>query len=275
MSEAKPTEESHEIGAAEARQMVDGSVMPELTTDEKTARIRELITANFGGQSPDVFIMHTGGIAENPRGPMGYRSTSYSDVSEHGIATGGRTRIIAGAEIAKALPNLKIITNSINRFDPEVPSMAVVNKEELVRRGIDPDRITREEDSFSTVTQLTEMIRLAVANNWAKIASLTNEYHHPRVQAMYERLDSIIDDAQFQKTLAKFKKQGTKVVFIDAEPVMRLIDPHFVTYLNEVAKTPQFKHTLETEAKGLADLKAGHYRVVLKPEAPRVKDGEA
>lgn len=255
MSETKPTEESREIGATEARQMVDGLAQPELTAEATIARIRELITANFDGQLPDVFIMNTGGIAENPRGPMGYKSTTYSQVSEHGIATGGRTRIIAGTEIAKALPSLKIVTNSVNRFDPEVPSMARVNKEELVRRGIDPDRITLEEDSFSTVTQLTEMVRLAVANNWTRIASLTNGYHHPRIQAMYERLNTIVDDAQFQKTLAKFKKQGTKVAFIDAESVMRLIDPHFITYLSEVSKTPQFRRTLETEAKGLADLK--------------------
>ncbi len=242
-----------------------------LSEPDKLAAIREIVARDFDGLEPDVFFSYSGGTGPIGRGGE-YRSLSYSSLSEHGIATGGRTRVIATAEIAKALPNVPIITTSFNRFNPEEPTMASVLKGELIKRGVSRERIEEEAKSFSTVTQLTEMVKLAVERGWKRVAVMTNEYHHPRMQGMYERLDSIIDDADFQKTLAKFKEQGTKVAFVDAEPVMRLIDPHFVTYLSKVARTPQFQKTLETEAKGMADLKAGKYQVVLKPEAPRLKE---
>ncbi len=252
-------------GSTEAPENVE----TELSAEAKTAKIKDLVTAGFGGQVPDVFFANTGGIAESNRGPMGYRSSNYSQLSEHGMVTGGRTRIIAGAEIAKALPEIPIVTNSFNRFDPEVPSMASVNKEEFVRRGIDSERIILEEGSFSTITQLTEMVKLAVDNGWLKIVAMTNRYHLPRMTEMYARLDQIVDDAEFQETLAKFKNQGSRVEFVCAEDIMRLMGGHFVTYLEAVEKMPEYAITLEAEAQGLEDLKAGKYRVVLKPERSR------
>lgn len=258
-----------EVEAEASRRLIGESGERELSQEEKFAKIRDLVTAKFSGQMPDVFFMHTGGIDKNERGPMGYRSTVYSQLSEHGIATGGRTRIIAGAEIAKAVPELKIVTNSFNRFDPEMPSMATVNKEELVRRGIDPDRISLEENSFSTVTQLVEMVNEAVKNKWLKVVAMTNTYHLPRMSAMYEHLEEIINDAQFQETLKKFRQQGVQVEFVCAEDVLRIMGGHFIPYLEAVENMPEFARTKETEAQGLADLKAGKYRVVLKPEKPR------
>lgn len=243
--------------------------LPELSEVDKLTAIRGLVTSGFEGhEQPDVFFSFSGGVGPSPR-PEAYRSLPYSSVSEHGIATGGRTRVIATAEIAKAFPELPIITNSYNRFDPKEPTMASIIKQELIQRGVDEGRIEEETNSFSTVTQLTEMIKLSVKEGWKRVAVMTNEYHQPRVQAMLDRLDTIIDDAEFQKTLAAFREQGTEVVLVNAEPVMRITDPHFAAYLERVEQTPQYQHTLATEAQGLKDLEAGRYRVTLTPENPR------
>lgn len=245
---------------------------PELTgTDrlaEPSAQIRNLITDRFDGQLPDVVFSHAGGMYFSEGRDM-HRMTSYSQLTEHGQATGGRLRVIATAEIAEAIPETKIIANSFNRFDPEEPTIASVIKSELVKRGVDPSRIETEESSFSTVTQLVEMVKLAVQNKWQRIVSITNEFHVPRTTTMFEMLDSIVDDAEFQETLTAFKEQGTEVQFITSEEVLRLVDARFTSYFEKVAQSEQYAHTVASEAKGLEDLKAGRYRIALTPENPR------
>lgn len=150
--------------------------------------------------------------------------------------------------------------------------MASVIKKELVKRGVKEERIIEETNSFSKITQITEMIKLSVANGWERIAMMTNEYHLTRIQTIFEQIGTIVEDSEFQEILAMFNRQGSRVAFICTEPIMRIANPLYAVYLSRVEETPQFQHTLATEAKGLEDLKAGRYKVVLQPEKPRFKN---
>lgn len=235
---------------------------------EKLASIRTVLREEFNGENPDALFVFSGGIRQVP-GTDRYRTFGYSALSEHGIATGSRTRVIAAAKIAEAMPELLLVTNSFNRFDPHEPTMARVIRDELVRRDVNPGRIELEESSFSTITQLMEMIKMATANSWGKVSILINEYHLPRTREMYERLDSIVDDDEFQADFQEFRSRGGQVVFVSAETIMRLASKHYKKYLEAVEKTPAFAATLASEQQGLKDLRAGRYRVLLKPEQPR------
>ena len=255
-------------GPADADVALQQGASDELSPEGRLARIRSAVTEVFGGEVPDVVFAHSGGMYFNERRGT-HQTTSYSQLTEHGLATGGRLRVIATAAIADAIPEVGIVTNSFNRFDPEEPTMASIVEGELTHRGVNPERIQREESSFSTITQLVEMVRLAVENKWERIAAMTNEFHFPRMIEMFERLDSIIDDDAFQQTLREFKQQGTQVGFITAESILRLVDSKYGNYIDQVARSPQYAHTVAAEAKGLEDLRAGRYRVVLTPEKPR------
>jgi len=241
----------------------------DLTPEEKAARIQDLVTAHFDGETPDALFALAGGIIASPNRANGWRTFGWSHTSEHGIATASRTRVIATAEIAEAVPNMLIVTDSYNRFDPDEPTMASVVKNELIHRGVDEDRVLMEEDSFSTFTELTEMIKMALDKGWTKVLILSNEYHLPRISEMYARLNEIVDDAEFQELLQTFKDGGGKVEFTSAEPVMRVSSPWYDRYLDAAERSPQYVKTLEGEAQGLADLRAGKYRVRLNPEKPR------
>lgn len=239
-----------------------------LSPEEKLTAIRTVLTEGFGGEAPDVIFAHSGGMYYREERGV-HRTTSYSQLTEHGQATGGRLRVIATAKIAEAVPEAQIVTNSFNRFDPDEPSMASIVKGELTDRGVDPQRIEMEEQSFTTITQMVEMVKLAVEKNWTKVVAMTNEFHYPRMTAMFERLDTIIDDDEFQKTLTAFKERGVQVKFIPAEQILRLIDPHFTAYIERVVQSEAYAKTVAAEAQGLEDLLAGKYRVVLNPEKPR------
>lgn len=172
-------------------------------------------------------------------------------------------------KIAQLFPEATVVANSFNRFNPEEPTMASVAKKELLQRNIPEDQIMLEEQSFSTITQYTEMIKLAVEHDWKNLTVVINEYYVPRATALYDHLDTIVEDDTFQDTLAEFKDNDGKVSFIVSDEVMGHMDPRYTKYLDEVKKTDAYATTVASEARGLNDLLAGKYRVVLTPEKPR------
>jgi len=233
----------------------------------KQAQIREFVTADFNGEEPDALFPLSGSITQRESGK--WTTLNGSDVSEHGLVTVGRARVVAVTELADIFPEAPIVANSYNRFDPHEPTMASIVKSELIQRKVDPNRIILEEDSFSTITQFTEMIKMAVQKNWHKITVLTNEYNLPRATMQFDNLDSIVKDAEFQGILQVFKEHDGIVSIIDADTIMRIMSDHFAHYLDDVSQTEPYQETVRKEKQGIEDLKKGEYRVVLDPEKPR------
>lgn len=248
----------------------------ETATADKAARILALVENGLDG-APDAVFSFSGGIKKDDKTKTGFRTLAYSDLSEHGLVTGSRSRVIATAQIAKVLPGVPIVTNSYNRFDKTEPTMASVVENELVNRGVDPENILREERSFSTITQLIEMVRDSNQHEWNKLAVVGNEWHFPRMEAMFNNLETIVnyadpqEDADFKSELAKFRGREVKVNFVASEAVMRIASEHLATYLDAAEQTEGFHKSMAAEAKGLADLQAGRYKVTLQPEVARDK----
>ncbi|HEY0965728.1 MAG TPA: YdcF family protein [Candidatus Saccharimonadales bacterium] len=242
------------------------SAETELVPSEDAA-IRELVTQDFNGLPPEVIFPLSGSIIQRRDGR--WDTLSGSDVSEHGITTVGKVRTIAGAKIAHLFPDLPVVANSYNRFDPDEPTMASVHRDELIRKGVNPERIILEEESFSTITQYVEMIKMAVERGWTRVSVIINGYYEPRATALYEHLDSIVENAEFQQTLQQFKRMNGEVSFVVGDDIMKLMNKHYEAYFDELERTPAYQKTVTMEKKGLEDLLAGKYRVVLEPERPR------
>ncbi len=237
---------------------------------EKSLRehaIRERVLADFDGEAPDAIFPLSGSIIQRKDGR--YESVGSSDLSEHGLVTIGRARVIAGAEIAKLFPESAIVANSYNRFNPDEPTMASVVQDELRRRGIPEEQIILEEESFSTITQYVEMVKLAVEKKWTKLTILINEYYTPRATALFEHLDTIVQDDEFQRTLQEFKDMGAEVAFIESDEILGMMSERFTRHLDAVKQTPAYQETVAKEAQGLKDLLAGKYKFSPIPEKPR------
>lgn len=256
--------------------------------------ISSMFTHQFDGEAPDVLLPFSGSITDRRPGSRterspnhllrphtkGYRSLAYSDLSEHGMVTGGRTRVIAGAEVAKIFPEIPVVTDSFNRFDSNEPTMASVITHELGKRGVNPDRIIQQTKSFSTITQLVETVRLAQELDLKRLAIITNDYHLPRVGAMWERLNTIeIKDPdgsvdtdrtdEFRERVDAFSKAERRVAFVGAESIMRVMHPRYGEYIERVQASDEYQKTVADEARGVRDLQVGTYRLVFTPENPR------
>jgi len=229
--------------------------------------IKERVVHDFEGVPPEVIFPLSGSITQRRDGR--WDTLSGSDVSEHGVITVGKARSIAGAKIAKLFPDAAVVANSYNRFDPNEPTMASVSKAELIRKGVDEERIILEERSFSTITQYTEMIKEAVDHGWSRITVVINDYYVPRATALYEHLGTIVENDEFQQTLKQFHAMNGTVSFVVAEEILGLVNERYTRYFDAVKQTDAYKKSILMEAKGLQDLLDGKYHVVLEPEKPR------
>lgn len=274
---------TQELAVVPAPEEVTTELQEETEQEAKNRLIRQEATGPLDRHTPDVIFLFSGGMTRdngtNRTTENLHRATNYTDLTEHGLVTGGRTRVIATAAIARVIPDIPIVTDSYNRFDPTEPTMASVMGQELINRGVDGNRIIHETDSFSTVTQLIEMVNMANEHGWNDIDVIGTAWHFPRVSAMFENLETIVNyedpakEAAFKAALATFRERGVRVGFVSSENVMRIISPHYANYLDAAEASAPFQQTLAAETQGLADLQAGKYRIVLKAEQPRTTTG--
>jgi hypothetical protein len=255
---------------------------------DRSTAINYLLTADFNGQVPDVIVPLAGAIkplkkevkysSPNDEPALAWSNLSFEDFGDQGLVTGGKARMLAAVEAAKLFPETTIVANSYNRFNADEPTMAAVSRQELLRRGVPDSQIMLEEESFSTFTELTELMKLAVQNNWTKVSIITSDYHIPRTAEMMNQLTSLdkiapaehIQEAdEAMEALSTFNKRGGRVAFIAAEDILRLVSHRYGEYLDNVKQTSSYNDTLESEARGLAHLKSGNYHAPLRAEVNR------
>lgn len=219
----------------------------------------------IGGQ-PQILYVESGGIkptniprTNRPRTNKPYETTSYSDETASGTL-GGKARVIAAAEIARVFPDIQIVTSSKDDINSE--THAKVMADELINQyGVNKDRITLEENSVSTQTELIEMVKMAIKNNWQSVAVLTNDYHLARNLEMFVNLDKLADpkDEEFKTAWEKFQAD-VSCVFIGAETILPLRSPRYETLIEKVEETESYKRRLEFEAKGVQALEEKTYK---------------
>lgn len=190
--------------------------------------------------SPDVIVIITGGTICNADGE--YRSTSYNDGDAFGTL-GGYVRVEAGAILASEYPKAKLVTTGRGGAGKGKPvTHAAVMERELLELGVAPERILREEVSTTTMDGLIQACDLAQKHHWKSIIFVTNEFHLPRVQAMWNTLDTSIE-----------------AHFISAEDVIVRVRPEFSKTFEDIKATSAYKKRLESEARGIEALRLGTY----------------
>lgn len=228
-------------------------------------KIHQILTeGSVNNQLPESVFILSGGIKpesvarDNPEDD-GYRSLAYSDTDGGGLISGGKARVIAGAEIAKHFPEITIVTTSVEKSGDL--SHASVMKEELMHRGVEEERILMEEQSTNTVSELTEMLLLAIENGWKKIGLVTSEYHIPRVSRMLELLEPISRDvsSEFANALRKYQDGELEVVMIPAESVLESVSSKYKLLFDQVRNSKEYNLRQAAEAQGITDLNNGSY----------------
>lgn len=228
---------------------------------------KEQFEALFNGE-PDVMFVLSGNIV--PRivkgQERGYKSPSYGGTDIHGLVNGAKARVIACAEASFYFPEAKIVTTSYTRGKTStMPTDAWVMMRELVKLGVDIERIILENNSDNGITELKEMVKLVAINSWQKVAIITSDYHVPRICEMWRRIETFMkpedrDILEMELALGFMKAKQVEVNFVAAESIL-VLRSHFYYFLLEIVReTDGYQKRLEAEARGLKDILEGRYR---------------
>lgn len=215
------------------------------------------------GGNPDVLFILARGVVEN-EATGEFKSLGYGDTDSHGMMGGGKARSIAAAELHHFFPDSSVVANSLIQQMPA--SMARVTAQELKKRGVDQEKMIIQENSYSTFTELIELIRLIVQNNWHNAVVIANEFHIQRAQAMLIHINDLHDPngysekPEVREALRKFKEtQSVHIAFVSAEEVLLAANPHYKKVIDAARKLPAWKETVEKERVATIQVQEGEY----------------
>jgi hypothetical protein len=219
-------------------------------------------------KNPDAIILLSGGTVsykDEKTGEVKYRSTSYDEGDAFGVL-GNIGRLEAVAYLAKEYPNALVVTTT--KRNPGEPTHAFINKEELVELGVKRERIILEENSINSFTEIAEIFKLIIKNNWKKLALVTSDYHTERVQAMIDFFDNyLLDDKEAHEAHKELKSKNIILEVISAEKIIMKHKPEFEKELEEIKNKASFKLRQQSEAKGTEMIKNGTYgKTETRPE---------
>jgi hypothetical protein len=214
---------------------------------------------------PEAISILSGGIAKRDRGGENIRYTSgaYKDPDVAGLLSGGKARVIAAAEITHFYPQATVITNS--KVYENAPSDARIMEQELERYGVPSTRILLQENSYSTFTELIELVKYVAENGWHHVAVVTNEFQIPRAQEFLRQIDTLRDpygaseDPVFRAAIPAYHALKPKIVFVPAEAVLPLRDEHYQGVIDRAKASPEWEERVKREVSGLQKLQAGTY----------------
>lgn len=139
----------------------------------------------FNGHEPDIIICTSGGIQKNQEGTW---VPAYDQESD-----GGCLRTQAVASLASYFPNVPIVTSS-GSVDYCEEKVADIYSKDLVRKGVDPQRILQMEkdrpSTFTEVISLCDLLSREDLKNVEEVMICTNTFHIPRFLAF---LDVVIN----------------------------------------------------------------------------------
>lgn len=113
-----------------------------------------------------------------------WRTSGVDDPGDHAGATFDSFRILAGATLARRHPDALLILSG--GAQPGAESCASVARRELIELGLNENRMILEERSHSVHQQLYEIGTIAKTRRLRHLLLVTNEWHHPRLQAVIE-----------------------------------------------------------------------------------------
>ncbi len=178
------------------------------------------------------------------------------------LISGGRARTVAGAELHKYFPDADIVTNSWLK-DKSPVSIAWTMAQELTRSGVNEEKIELQENSYSTYTELVEMMKLAMDKGWKNIAVVLNEFQIERATEMLCHIARLRDPKGYwqdaEKIISAFQASGTQVHFVSAEDVLIHTSPRHKKIVEEAKALPGWKQTLDIEREAARQVRDDEY----------------
>lgn len=212
---------------------------------------------------PDAFFLLSGSVVAKRGHEGAFKSTSYSDVDEHGGIAAGKARVLAMVELSQYFPTVSIVTSS--KTHDYLPSHAKIYAEELLQKGVPEVLIEQQDHSYSSFTELIELIKLMKRKNFQHVVCITSEIQIGRVEAMLRHMETLQDpdnrskEPEFVEALHDFRQKQGKITFVTAEAVLPLRDPRFAKILEQVRKTPSWIKKMELEQKAVDQINQGLY----------------
>lgn len=160
-------------------------------------------------------------------------------------------RVLAGYYLYKNLSKNHKTTliasggNGIYRNMPNVPPVAEVMKQELIRLGLKSGEIIKEPKTLSTYHELVWVKKLLRKNK--KIIIISNAYHLPRIEA-------------FINCLPALKELKRTVKLIAAEKIVTKYNKELGLKISKILKSKQVAQIITEEKKGIKALRSGHYK---------------
>ncbi len=224
---------------------------------------RETFESLCGGVPDAIFIL-AHDVDKNPI-TGNARSGSYAHIDPIGRIGGAKARSIAGAELHRYFPGATLITNSWSTYTGEYVSHARIAADELKERGVPASDIIVQENSYSTFTELLELIRLVVEHNWRHVVVIANEFQIPRAQAMIERIGGLHDPkGESQKPavrghIEKFLQMPADITFVSAEDLLSEKDARFKKVIDAAKQRPEWEATMKRDLEGAKQVRDGEY----------------
>ena len=167
-------------------------------------------------------------------------------------ATNDRWRVIAAKLLYQANPDFFLIPSGgrgqLKGIMPEGLTIARVIKDELVALGVPERAIWEEDKTGTTYRQLKVLIDLVKEKKLGRVLILSNRWHTPRVRAM-------IDHAPGLEAL-----RSMSIEVISAEDIMLKYEPEkWQKKINDFYSDPDLTKRMESEQKGISQIKAGTY----------------
>lgn len=235
-----------------------------ITEEEKRAKLESLCE----GEPNALYLLS--GISEvtNPgTGEKKYKPGSWADVDWNGYMTGGKARALAVAELAEHFPEATVAVNSntFNIRNAEAPTDAEVMADYLERKGVDPDRMVKQDRSTTTFTELIELVKYIAKEGWEHPVVVAGETQRPRAEEMLRQIETLHDpagawqDPEFRAALKKVKEIHAKITFVNAEDVLPIRDERYGPLIEAARQSETWKIREKLDQGALKDLKAGRY----------------
>lgn len=227
--------------------------------ENKFFQQKRTIYERITGFLPEAIILISGGTVKEigKDGAISYRSTKIDEGDAFGILW-GEARTLAVAELAMYFPQAVIIITSVSSPGKMTTIPAIC--EELEKLSVFRNRIILEKTSINTLSQIGETMKIIYEKEIKRVVFVTNEYHIPRIRAIYENFESLASpDRETKRVMQEIKCSGVHVRFVAAEIVLPYRDKKFIAIIDRMKKSLAYQKRVRNEERGLLMVKSGEY----------------
>ena len=179
-----------------------------------------------------------------------------ADFGPEEIKLGNQMRVRAASYLYKENPEATLIIVSggwgrrkLGELEG-APKLCEVMERELIELGVKEKDILKEDHSNTTYEQLQELKKIIKDKQLKEVTIVTNRYHLDRVQTFIEN----------NEELRRYFSEGTILLRSTEEILLKYEPMVWKKIIQEVYQSPAVKARIESEKKGIREIKAGTYK---------------